>query len=234
MAEQIKISDLGDAQAWLAQQDEQTRIWFDTRCSLRAFLGIFADGSAHYQDSAFVCLRALLVSVARSTCDINELWRFDKADQTVKKLCQFTQDVITDTGKRHVPLMERSPSLYRLSCALLATKVTDGRALTFDTHAYSSLGIPTDAVFAAASADTATPLGWPKLWAVEQQPHERAMMWDKFKLESSEQGLDWSFWIKWYEPFSMAPRFRGASRSALHVRSPMPNGTKAKLSSEQK
>jgi hypothetical protein len=79
VADAVVIKDEESARAWLERQDHQTRVWFATRCALRALpaLGTWADSTT--SGLAFASCQTILISVAAATCPPSEMKSLESA-----------------------------------------------------------------------------------------------------------------------------------------------------------
>ena len=79
MDQRVEITDEGSARAWLETQDDQTRVWFASRCALRALPALGEWSGATKSGLALATLRATLISASAGTCPPAEMTGFKNA-----------------------------------------------------------------------------------------------------------------------------------------------------------
>lgn len=195
MVERVVITDEKSARAWLETQPHQVRVWFATRCALRALprLGVRKDSTT--RGLAFVTCRATLISAATVTCPAAEIKELKKAANSAAISVHYAAAALSTA------LTVRSAAL---SVALAANSAAESVALSVRPAAESAnrsfaLSIDRPTVHSAASTDTSAPLTWSPIWPDRQIPNAYAQTWTALKAQWKLDAADWSFWIEWYE-----------------------------------
>ncbi|WP_282061690.1 hypothetical protein [Roseobacter litoralis] len=203
MDQTVEITDEGSARAWLQTQDHTTRVWFATRCALRALPSLGADTSLKNSSVALACCRALLVAAAE------ENWP-EEADRSRELLAasaaeaaypekRFQIDVFSQLSC--YDLFARSASVAA-RCAWRTYEQSHDKGAAHAAHCAALSLEPvgsSSAAWVAASGDANAQMSLAPLWPDNNMPSVLADDWKVLKKHWTVDDADWSFWINWYE-----------------------------------
>jgi hypothetical protein len=180
VAESVEITDRDSAKAWLEPQDHQTRVWFASRCALRALPhhGTFKEATPI--GLSLATCRALLVSSSATNCTIEEMRKLESiarsAGSTYSPETAFSSAHLAATNAAYsvaavARASRRSKEAYRSASNATNSAVATAAACNYIARDPSEQSFSESDAWAAATFDANHPKSWGRLWLDAPQPY---------------------------------------------------------------
>lgn len=202
----VEITDYDSAEAWLETQDHQTRVWFATRCALRAFPTVGLAFRYTTETVTLSLLRSMLISGSASTCLRKDLAKLRKAAASANASGQtVVSSIATSTHARGAADAYSSVGAAANSAVSAVASVSDSNlayvaAKSAAGSVYSD-EFPDDSSihFSAMQRDTENKMLWPGLWHSVAVPNRIPTSWAIVSFLNKADPKNWDFWREWYE-----------------------------------